>query len=444
MENVFEQFKNCLQFEAAFCTAACPFHVNSRDFIQKISRENYNSAYVTYRDAVAFPQIVASLCEAPCKSVCPCKETGGAIELNLLERACLTYATKLDPNDYNVPEKNINIAVIGAGISGLACALRLCAKKYAVTIFEKTNRIGGHLWDELPEEVFMEDINRQFKFEKYTLILNKKIENLDELMDNYDVIYVATGTGGQDFGLVKTKKNPMLLTNSKYHKTAVFAGGSLLGKETIEAIADGLNNAAAIERYLQTGGLLPFADNRSTKMKLDPAKLVYSKHVEPKNDGLYTKEELAAEAGRCLQCQCDACRSYCDLTKYFNKWPLRIKDEVMATTLPGNSEIRPTFAKRLINTANLDGVLKSVCPVGIDLDRMILESRRTLHRQGKQPWVFHDYWLADMDSANGDYAALVKTPKGFSQSKFAYFPGCQLGASRSAICHENVSISAYA
>ncbi len=388
-----------------------------------MGRGNCNSAYKVYRDAVGFPQIVAALCHEPCRDVCPREKTDSSINLNLLEKACLSYATKIDPNDYNLPAKNKNIAVVGGGISGLACTLRLSAKKYSLSVYEKSGRIGGHLWDKLPEEVFMKDIEQQFKFENYTLFLNTEINSLEEIQD-YDVIYVATGKGGTDFGLLNDKL-PRLL----HERTAVFAGGSILGKDTIEAIADGLNNAAAIERYLRTGVVLPYEDNRTTKMELDPAKLICSKPVVPEKDGFFSKEEAVAEANRCLRCQCDACRNYSDLIAFYNKWPSRVRDEVVATILPGNADLKAAPAKRLINTHMMDGIFKEVCPMSIDLDGMIMESRRSLHRQGKQPWAFHEYWLRDMDSANGEMAEIAKAPNDFSKSNYVFFPGCQLGAS---------------
>ena len=46
-----------------------------------------------------------------------------------------------------MPLKDKKIAVIGSGLSGLACTLFLCNKKYQVTVFEKEGRIGGRLWN---------------------------------------------------------------------------------------------------------------------------------------------------------------------------------------------------------------------------------------------------------------------------------------------------------
>ena len=62
--------------------------------------------------------------------------------------------------------------MIGAGVSGLACALRLCMKKYEVEVFEEKDQIGGTLWDLMEPELFLADIEEQFLYENYVLHLN--------------------------------------------------------------------------------------------------------------------------------------------------------------------------------------------------------------------------------------------------------------------------------
>ena len=52
-----------------------------------------------------------------------------------------------------------------------------------------------------------------------------------------------------------------------------------------------------------------------------------------------------------------------------------------------------------------------------------------MHRQKKAPWVFHDFWLRDMDFANSEAASLSMGPPSGSPCTYAFFPGCQLGAS---------------
>ena len=114
----------------------------------------------------------------------------------------------------------------------------------------------------------------------------------------------------------------------------------------------------------------------------------------------------------------------------------------MATTLPGSADVKATPAKRLLSTCSQCGLCKEVCPEEIDIGGLILEGRKSMHRQKKAPWVFHDFWLRDMDFANSELAAVVKASEksGIDGSQdgtahetdkcgYAFFPGCQLGAS---------------
>lgn len=434
MEQYLKAFKNCLQKEIPFCEAQCPFDFNIRDFIEKSKRGGSMAAFKAYRNSVGFPRIVSEICPQPCKGICPRKDVDKAIDLKLLEKACISFAGNTNPTEYNLPTKKKKIAVIGAGISGLACALRLATKKYEVEILEKSDKIGGILWELMEPAVFLSDIEEQFKFENYVIHLNKKIEKIEDLPQvGYDAVYVATGAGGEDFGLKSVVNEDGHAYCTKHGEIGWFAGGGLIGKEPIEALADGLFMGTIIDNFLKTGNLRYGDRVKHTGMCPGVEKISYEKAVEPSQleaDGSlsFSKEEAQAEALRCVECQCDACRIHCDLTEFYNKWPLRIRDEVMATTLPGSAEVKATPAKRLMSTCSQCGLCKETCPEDIDMGGMILAGRRSMHIQKKAPWAFHDFWLRDMDFSNGEFCALVKTPKGETKSNYAFFPGCQLGA----------------
>lgn len=425
MEKYFKQFENCRQKEKPFCTDTCPFHVDVLDFQEKIKRKSYNAAYRTFRNAVAFPDIVAALCPEYCAASCPRKDLDQSVQLSLLEKTCVTRATRKDPTDYNVPAKKGKIGIIGAGISGLACALRLCSKKYDVTIFEKAGHLGGQLWNLLPSEIFLEDIERQFKFEEYTLHLNAEINNIEQLEDEgFDTLYVATGNNGFDLGALNHENGHCYVTRG----TAIFAGGSLIGKDPMYALADGLNMAWAIEIYLKTGKLEYPKEGKPSQVVVNQDKLEKTEASMPTDNGLFTDEEVVAEASRCIRCQCDACKSYCDLSDFFNKWPLQMRDEIMTTVMSSESMIHKTPAIRLINSCNQDKLFEEVCPECIELTDMIKEARKRLHRQDKMPGVYHQFWLRDMEFANSEFAAVKKTAPGQEQCTYAFFPGCHLGA----------------
>lgn len=438
MEQYLEKFKNCLQKEIPYCAAECPFNFDILDFIDKMKTGRYKAAYRAYRNAVGFPLIASSLCPEPCKAVCPRKKIDSSIELGMLEKASISFAEDMVPTEYNLPIKRKKIAIIGAGISGLACALRLCVKKYEVDIFEATEQIGGQLWKLMPAEIFMKDIEEQFKHEKYTLRLNTFVQTPNDLSGaNFNAVYVATGENGVDFGLNAQQGDEGDPYCSWYEDAGWFAGGALIGATPVNALAGGLSMGMVIDNFLKTGNLLYPHNKQHTAMCLNPAKLKYTEPVLAASGEAFDREEAIREADRCIECQCDFCRTYCDLTEFYNKWPLRIRDEVAATILPGSSEVKATPARRLLSTCNQCGLCKETCPEDIDIGGLILEGRKSMHQQRKAPWVFHDFWLKDMDFANGNDAAVVKRSKFFKQNsisatiddKYAFFPGCQLGAS---------------
>jgi Fe-S oxidoreductase len=414
--------QDCLQHEPAFCTAACPFHLDARDFNEKMQRGAFNAAYRLYLNTVGLPAIVSALCDEPCKAVCPRRETDGAISMCLLEAAALGHACNPNPTNYNVPIKNKKVAVIGAGVSGLACALRFSSKKYDVTVFERSNRIGGHLWDVLSPEIFLKEFERQFMYEKYELHLNTEITSLDDL--TFDAIYIATGAGGADFGLVRDPGGAYAS-----NRAGVFLGGSLVGGTSMTAIADGLNVTAALERYIKAGSMNQPSGRSDTKLILDPKRIAVSEPVLPQDGVAFTQEEAIREAKRCLRCSCDACVRYSDLMRFFKKFPKRIAEEVELTIHPGTLDGDGTLATRLISTCNQCGLCAEVCPVGIDMGDLLLQNHRLMREKGAMPWAFHDFWLRDMEFTNSDTAHLARTPNGYNQSKFMFFPGCQLGAS---------------
>ena len=129
MENYIRQYDDCRQNEKPFCTNRCPFHMDVLDFQTKMANNNYNAAYKTFRNAVAFPEVVAALCPEYCADVCPRAAIDQSVQLHLLEKTCVARVTKKDPTDYNIPIKKRKVAIIGAGGSGLACGVRLAQKK---------------------------------------------------------------------------------------------------------------------------------------------------------------------------------------------------------------------------------------------------------------------------------------------------------------------------
>lgn len=420
MKDYLPDFDHCLQWEPSFCQNECPWELDVPAFIEKVRRGAFNAAYKIFQGAACFPEIAVRLCSGSCGLVCPLRSS---IHLWSIEKAVLKYATKKTPTKYNLPVKKEKIAVVGAGISGLACAVNLIEKNYKVTVYEKSERVGGQLWDLMSPDIFMEEFKNRIPENSLELKLNDTITSIQQLK-TYDAVYLATGRDGMDWGLLSSKqKEPCAIIEG----LPVFAGGSLRGVTIDYALSDGLQMGRVLDEYFKTGRLRYLKRRKKTKVILDPFHLRNDNLIteaSPEED--YTKESAIKEAERCVMCQCDACRVHCDLLEYLNKWPLRVRDEIIATTLPGKSEVKRTPAKRTINLCAQCGLCEKTCPEGINMKDLIMEARKSMHNQNKMPWAFRDYWIRDMEFSNTQGFLRESAQSGHNQ--YVFFPGCQFSA----------------
>ena len=418
-----ELSKKCKENEPAYCTVECPFNLDICTMMNKLLRGSFKAAYRLYQSAVAFPMIVSELCGEQCKSLCPRKEKDAAVELRKIEQAIACNAGKISPQKYNVPKKNKRIAVVGAGISGLSCALKLCIKKYEVVVFEKSTVCGGHLWDIMPDDVFMEDICRQFEFDKPEIIYNREISGIrDPALSGFDAIYIAPGKEDNCFCTSDILDASRLTTDMD----GVFAGGSIKGVDTVNAIAQGIRASVEIEKYLLTG-IMPETPKRlSTELcerDIDEIEFIF-----PCEEKVYSKEQAAEEAKRCLQCSCDACAKKCDLISFYNKSPLKIMDEVRGTTELKSVVSDITVATRMIASCNQCGSCSEACPEHISFQELFLQARQILLKKGKLPWAFNDFFIRDMMNAH-EMKSFFSPQTHNDKIRYLFFPGCQLGAS---------------
>lgn len=410
-----QKIKFCMQDEEPFCSNACPFHLNVKEFMRRIKRGSIDSAYKTYRNAVGFPQIVAELCDHPCQNACPRKDIDLSVQIKKLEQAVCHLTKNKKSTDYNIPEKNFKIAVVGGGITGLACTLRLAEKKYHVTLFEKSNKLGGTLNTLMDHNVFQAEIDNQFMFINYDLKLNHEVKTLDELSE-FDAVYIATGKRGNDFGLLT---HPL-----KGH----FIGGSILGITKMEAIAMGLDAVNSVEWWLKTKNMPPKKEYTNCSMQIDKDIFIPAPSILPAN-GIYTKAEAICEAKRCVECSCDGCRRHCDLIDIYKKLPKRLKEEIDNSINPKHVDGGGYTYKRLMAACSNCGQCAEHCPQNIDFGSFILEGRAKIQEKGQMPPAFYGYWLDDCKHAMSEKSSIAIKPQTHSQADFAFFPGCQLGAS---------------
>jgi Fe-S oxidoreductase len=443
-----EQFDRCLANEPPFCSTSCPFHADVLGIIEKFESGRISAAYRTYRDAVGLPRTVSAICPQPCKSACPLGESGresgresenyGSIELRKIERLIVAEAGDTEPNRYNLPHRGKHIAILGAGLAGLGCALRLASKNYGVSIYDSSDHIGESWMSGETLALFEQDVKEQFANLDYKLNFNfgrsKTYNMANLLLAGFDAVYVTKAMLGPDYEIDGADFGDGNSLRFAGMTLEIFRIGEHSGTsessevQGINSLADGFRAAQQIDGYFMTGQRTPAPE--------EPASRLVLHHRRLEGADFTPKQDATEEAARCLKCKCDACYEYCDLISYTGKWPLRIRDEVVSTTLKGSAELKGTPAKRLMSMCNMCGVCKEVCPEGIDIGALILAGRYRMHKLEKAPWAFHEYWISEMEHADGPSAKIMIPPvisNGGKSASYAFFPGCQLGAESPAV-----------
>jgi len=158
----------CMDCGIPFCQTGCPVNNIIPDWNDLVYRNRWREALENLHSTNNFPEFTGRVCPAPCEAACTLNINNDPVTIKSIEQAIVDKGWTEGWIGPQVPHRKTGkkVAVVGSGPAGLACAQQLARAGHDVTLFEKSDRIGGLLRYGIPD----------FKMEKH--LIDRRMEQM--------------------------------------------------------------------------------------------------------------------------------------------------------------------------------------------------------------------------------------------------------------------------
>lgn len=160
-EKVKQQAARCMDCGVPFCHNGCPLGNNIPDFNDAVYNGKWEEAIKILSSTNNFPEFTGRICPAPCEASCVLSINNKPVTIEYIEKTIAEQAFEKGYLKPAPPKQRTGkrVAVVGSGPAGLAAAAQLNKAGHWVTVFERSDRIGGLLRYGIPD----------FKLEKHVI-----------------------------------------------------------------------------------------------------------------------------------------------------------------------------------------------------------------------------------------------------------------------------------
>jgi glutamate synthase (NADPH) small chain len=164
-----KQAARCMDCGIPFCHDGCPVNNLIPDWNNLVYRDQWQAALKTLHSTNNFPEFTGRVCPAPCEAACTLNIEDNPVTIKTIECAIVDRGWEegwIQP----VAAARLTgkrVAIVGSGPAGLACAQQLARAGHSVTLFEKSDRIGGLMRYGIPD----------FKMEKW--LIDRRVEQME-------------------------------------------------------------------------------------------------------------------------------------------------------------------------------------------------------------------------------------------------------------------------
>ena len=208
-DNLKRLAEGCRKCQEPTCQLACPAGIRIPKFISLFLDGEEKQAYDVIRQSNIFPEVCAWLCpvEHQCEGNCLQGFIGdGPLPIADIQRYLAEQANKNGWSKLKIPQKKSgkNVAIVGAGPAGLACAAKLLEAGHTVTIFDKGTGPGGLVESVIPQDRQSDALSNEIAAifsdvpkDRMILRLGKELNedfNLDNIIEeNFDAVFIGMG-----------------------------------------------------------------------------------------------------------------------------------------------------------------------------------------------------------------------------------------------------------
>lgn len=408
------------------CSANCPLGVDVRGVLEAVAARRFDDGLQLLTARVLLPALLCRVCEEPCRSACTRNSTGGSLQVRAVEATCVAYGAHAKTR--RVPPRRGTATVVGGGLAGMMAALDIALRGYRVRLLEAAGELGGRLRrDPRASSDAVDAAAARLERAGVRIELGRAVDAgaLRALAGEAGVVCLACDVAAPPPG------NRVVAAERVTAADRVVVAHAGRDTSYIAAAAAGRRAASAADLLLR-GLPVPAAG-----AALRPALPAGFGARAPRKEAVIAADsslgldpaEATAEASRCLSCACRECMDAClflDRSATSPKALLREINNNLVVT-PGMGY---RASKAVINACRLCGLCAEVCPADIDFGEVCRAARRGLHERSAMPPAVHEALLRDVVASNGLGFALARPQPGMAHSRFAFFPGCQLPASR--------------
>jgi glutamate synthase (NADPH/NADH) small chain len=202
LAEVGRQATRCMSCGIPFCHQGCPVNNLIPDWNELVTRDQWRAALITLHSTNNFPEFTGRICPAPCEAACTLNIDDNPVTIKTIECQIVDRGWQegwIEPEPAAQPTGR-RVAVVGSGPAGMACAQQLARVGHAVTLFEKSDRIGGLLRYGIPDFKMEKHIidRRMVQMEAEGVTFRPGVEvgraiSVDWLLGGYDAVVLSGG-----------------------------------------------------------------------------------------------------------------------------------------------------------------------------------------------------------------------------------------------------------